>query len=515
MQCQACGANLPDRFSNCPFCGEPLNAVAREPGADDVLEQERAFVAPLFRFPPVTVAIMVINLVVFLLLEARGGSTNEVLLLVFGAKARSLVFHGEWWRLVTASFLHIGWLHLVVNSLTLIQLGMVCENLFGRARLVVLHVLSGAGGFLLSAVMTDTISAGASASLAGLMGALLVFGFRSYRRIPPSLRRHFTWYLLPWVAVMLGLGMFYRAIDNWAHLGGLLAGAALGLLLDTRLSPSPPSRVTRVVQGVAFAATCLVSLSAGYHGVVGARDSLELLGPSAGGRDELGEIEVLSRFLDADPGDAFLHYLRGEARYRAGRLPAAEKDYRAALASGYGSAAVKNALAWVLALNAAGDDPALDEALRLARAAVREERAAAYLNTLGWVYFVRGDYLAAVAQLEAAYRRASRATLTDRVREVLLPGNALLALLAESSGWSVPRISTPPTGERREEMCLDLYMLSLAYDAQGDGETARARFAAAEALWVPRRDGFREAIRFRELALATFAQTGAAEEKGP
>ncbi len=472
--------------------------------------EEQAFVTPLFRFPPVTAAIVVLNVVVFLGIEFLGGSDREVVLLACGAKARSPMLHGEWWRLISAGFIHIGWFHLLVNSVTLVQLGMVCENLYGRRRFVVLYLVSGMSGFLLSALMSDTLSAGASASLAGLMGALLTFGFRFYRRIPRTLRSHFTWYLLPWVVVMLGLGVAYRGIDNWAHLGGLLAGIAVALVQDPGLYRRSISQVYRWVGFLVQGGAAAVFVVGGLQAVVRAHELVGLLEIPGSGSAVEGELEVLDRFLELDPGDGFLHYLRGEARYRAGRLEGAEEDYRAALRNGYDGAGVKNALAWVLAVDEPVDDGSLEEAVRLARSAVREERLAAYLNTLGWVYYQRGDYLAAVAQLEASYRRATRPSWW---RRVVAGGRALKAWLARRSGLVEGPGGGVFPGVLSAEACLDLYMLALAYQGLDDGRAAEERLVWAERCWAGLSETDPEVEPFRERAWAVLR--GGSPERMP
>ena len=113
---------------------------------------------------------------IFLLMEAAGGSTSTSNLIRFGAKVNSLILEGEWWRLFTPIFVHIGLLHLVMNSIALYFLGVFTERIFGNVRFVFIYLFAGVAGTLSSLLFSPSISAGASGAIMGLFGALLYFG---------------------------------------------------------------------------------------------------------------------------------------------------------------------------------------------------------------------------------------------------------------------------------------------------------------------------------------------------
>jgi len=441
MLCPECGSPVPAEFSHCPYCGEPQSTAPR-PRAQTLedTEQEAAFITPLFRFPPLTVALLLVNVVVFLLLEQHGGSRDELTLLIFGAKFRAPILDGELWRLVTANFLHIGYWHLLLNGLTLVQLGMVCENIYGRTRFFILYLVTGIGGFLASMVLSDTLSAGASASLFGLMGAILTFGWRHSRQIPPALRPHFTWYLLPWVALMILFGLFYGGIDNWAHIGGLLTGVIMGLVLHNQTLAGPRTAGSRLGVAVAFSALVLFSAHSLWEATFQVLSLKDIRQAVPGTADPEGEIEVISRFIDRNSTAGLYFYLRGESQLAAHRIDAAEDDFRAALLRKYESPALKNQLAWLLITEGELNRPRIEEAVKLAREAVRAERNGAFLNTLGWALYLRGDTVAAITQLQAAQRAHS---------------------------------SSDPT------RILDLHMLAMAHFKKGDRERARQLYDEA------------------------------------
>ena len=110
-------------------------------------------------------------------MEMFGSSRNPYLLILFGAKYNPLILEGEWWRLITPMFLHIGLIHLVMNSFALYYLGTAVERIYGRYRFLFIYLFAGFAGTLASFLFSpDSISAGASGGIFGLFGALLFFG---------------------------------------------------------------------------------------------------------------------------------------------------------------------------------------------------------------------------------------------------------------------------------------------------------------------------------------------------
>ena len=101
---------------------------------------------------PLTSLIILIQVIVFILMTLAGGSTNTQVLIEFGARYTPLIKAGEWWRLITPGFVHIGLTHLVVNSVTLYFIGMYIENLFGHWRFLAIYLMSTLMGNLASAV---------------------------------------------------------------------------------------------------------------------------------------------------------------------------------------------------------------------------------------------------------------------------------------------------------------------------------------------------------------------------
>ena len=127
-----------------------------------------------------TLIILAANLLLYLIMEFLGGSTNTGVLVYFGAMFKPLVQMGEWWRFITPIFLHIGFTHLLMNSYSLFILGQSFETLYGSVKFVIIYLLSGIMGNLMTFGMGSDmiVSAGASTSIYGLFGlgiAILLF----------------------------------------------------------------------------------------------------------------------------------------------------------------------------------------------------------------------------------------------------------------------------------------------------------------------------------------------------
>ena len=118
------------------------------------------------------------NVILFILMYLFGnGSTNANTLLKFGANYGLLIRNGEYYRLITSAFLHIGLLHLLVNSYSLYVIGPQIESFFGKTKYIIIYLVSAIFGNLLSMLFTDGISAGASGAIFGLLGSMLYFGY--------------------------------------------------------------------------------------------------------------------------------------------------------------------------------------------------------------------------------------------------------------------------------------------------------------------------------------------------
>ena len=197
-----------------------------------------------------TLTLIGINVVAYVAILATGGAAsslaNETVLFPIA------VANGEWWRLLTATFVHIQFLHLFFNMFALWIFGPVLENMLGRTRFVTLYLLSGLVGsvavYWLSAPNIPTL--GASGSIFGLLGAALVV----------SVRRGYdvTW-LLGLLAINLVFTFVATSISWQGHLGGLAGGLAIGAAIAWA-----PRKFRTVVQVLVFGvifALCLLLIA--------------------------------------------------------------------------------------------------------------------------------------------------------------------------------------------------------------------------------------------------------------
>jgi rhomboid protease GluP len=191
---------------------------------------------------------------------ALGGGRGPNLLERMGAMAAPEVAGGAVWRLVSAVFLHGDGLHLLVNAWALWSLGRVAESAWGGARFAWLFLLSGVAGFALSFAGGNTLSVGASGGVFGLMGALVVFGWRYREDLPQDIGRILRRRILPWVVVNLAIGASLPFIDNLAHVGGLLCGIVLAMVVGNRIVPGEESHpAARAAMAAAVGAAALAA----------------------------------------------------------------------------------------------------------------------------------------------------------------------------------------------------------------------------------------------------------------
>ncbi len=185
------------------------------------------FFIPRGRFVAAPIIIDAIIVVFLVLLFAGVNPINPSGgdLLDWGANRRSDTMSGQWWRLVSSMFLHGGILHLALNVYGLIVAALFVEPLFGRARFMLIYFVSGIAGSLASIWWYEnTISIGASGAIFGLFGAIFALALKGVL----DMKALFSMWVFVGISLLFGVT---GGIDNAAHIGGLLAGVVMGLLL--------------------------------------------------------------------------------------------------------------------------------------------------------------------------------------------------------------------------------------------------------------------------------------------
>jgi rhomboid protease GluP len=231
---------------------------------DMLLSRRIDFERRMQRFPPVTVVILVVLVVTFLVEVRVGALASREAIVAMGALARERVAAGEYWRLLTAPRLHGGVDHLVGNGIALFILGMLCEAAFGRAQFVLLYVLSGLAGSLVSLAVSVGPSVGASGAIFGLQGAAIML-FRLHRDRLLVRDRRVGFVLVVWAIYSIAGGLMQPFIDNGAHIGGALGGALIARRLHpVVLSPLPPERAAALRRWLWFVAALLAAALVGW-----------------------------------------------------------------------------------------------------------------------------------------------------------------------------------------------------------------------------------------------------------
>jgi rhomboid protease GluP len=250
--CPHCRAFITTDDRVCPYCDTPVGPRAVE--RRNPTELIGGFI-PHARFT--TTILLLINFGLYIATSvyssshSRGGGFMNLdgnTLAIFGASLPRGNEFWTWWRLITAGFLHGGLIHILMNSWVLFDLGAQVEQTYGTARMIVIYILSTMGGFALSGY-TGHFSVGASAAIFGLIGAMIALGFREKSFYGSAIRGIYV----RWAMYGLALGFMVSGVDNFAHIGGLATGFAVGYVAGT-----PRIRgesVWKVAAGISIALT--------------------------------------------------------------------------------------------------------------------------------------------------------------------------------------------------------------------------------------------------------------------
>jgi membrane associated rhomboid family serine protease len=182
------------------------------------------------------------------------GDSNDVgVIMRGGAMVRDFVAGGEWWRLLSAVFVHIGGLHLLVNAIGLWFLGRLCEELFGSVRMLAIFGFAGVASMFTSFAASPVgVSAGASGAVLGVLGAVFVEITLHRKRHRTAWRRGMWGGLAVVTIAQLATDFMYPATDQWAHAGGLVAGTIAGIALSPAARWAKPARIAAIVVAAAF-----------------------------------------------------------------------------------------------------------------------------------------------------------------------------------------------------------------------------------------------------------------------
>jgi rhomboid protease GluP len=192
------------------------------------------------------------------------GAINGQVLYRLGARQGVAILQGEWWRLVIPIFLHVNLMHIGFNTYVLWDCGTQVEDVYGSARTLFLYVATGVLSFVWSTMWNlftgnpYGASVGASGALMGLVGLMLAIATRRGGVYMREIRAG----LVRWIVIIFAMGLLMGGVDNAAHLGGLVAGYALGNLFEDREPQSAQERKRAYLLGTVALLTIVGSFAA-------------------------------------------------------------------------------------------------------------------------------------------------------------------------------------------------------------------------------------------------------------
>ncbi|MFD1705404.1 rhomboid family intramembrane serine protease [Siminovitchia sediminis] len=289
------------------------------------VKKEEKEAREIFEFgnPFFTYIFIAAQLIMYYVLESNGGSTNVETLIHYGAKYNPLIIAGEWWRFFTPIFLHIGLLHLLMNTFALFYLGTAVERIYGRFRFLWIYLFSGFAGSLASFLFTSNVSAGASGAIFGCFGALLYMGVVN----PRLFFRTIGMNVIVVIIINLVFGFTFAGIDNAGHLGGLAGG-----FLATGIVHFPKKRkwVLQLLFIVVSLLTVYFALQWGFD-----PDRTDTVNVLAQKQIEDGDIEAahdtLSNLIAKGKGDAVTYFQAAYTEIHLQRLAEAKEHLHRAI----------------------------------------------------------------------------------------------------------------------------------------------------------------------------------------
>jgi rhomboid protease GluP len=346
--CEACGkpfegnapgagASYGSAPSRCPDCTAKSAESAIKPKVNKN-QAAAEFRAELNRIAParpiLTWGLIALCTAVFVLEIAKGAgfdTMSPTLAIQLGADFGPLTITGQWWRMLTSMFLHFGFFHLAMNMWCLFMLGPLAERVMGRAAFLVLYFGTGLAGSLLSlAVHPILVSAGASGAIFGVVGGLVTYLWLKkapldFARVKLQLRS---------LGIFIAYNILYSlrsGVDMMAHVGGLVAGLAIGAMLPAFLEIASPNAIptpmhergsnSKRVAGVGIA--CLIGLVAGTGAVRHFQGDTVYVWSSLAQIDAGHSADVLpnlEQIVKRQPDSGLAHFALGTAYLQLDRL---------------------------------------------------------------------------------------------------------------------------------------------------------------------------------------------------
>lgn len=189
--------------------------------------------ARTFLETPAIWVISIFNVLWFLYVQSQGDTRQVDTLIRFGATERYRIWkEGESWRLITSCFLHIGWIHLIMNTYFMFGWCQHVEKELGTVPFILSYLMTGIGASAVSVLGHRSVSAGASGAGFGMIGVVLIIFYRDLGSWRGFFSSPDVLSILKGTAIWFVLGIFLIRMDNWAHAGGLVFGLIAGYALS-------------------------------------------------------------------------------------------------------------------------------------------------------------------------------------------------------------------------------------------------------------------------------------------
>lgn len=299
-------------------------------------------VRELAPMPWVMTSLVVANAIVWIAMLAAGArilGSPIPMLYEWGANSTSAVQNGQLWRLVSSMFIHGNIFHLVINMAALVSAGLIVERIYGHRLFALIYFASGIVGSSLSLYFASqtTVAVGASGAIFGVTGALFVAIFQHRKRLPKSFSKQMIMSLSFFITYSLVQSLTKDGIDTAAHIGGLVAGAALAFILPERLNMETFQKL-RLQRGAAGLALALLATFGLVHFAPAAKVDIEQLihgsAPVAAGMKQFADLMVALEQEEKDVAAGRISIKESDERSRSVFAPKMA-DVLKLLSSGY------------------------------------------------------------------------------------------------------------------------------------------------------------------------------------
>ncbi len=336
-QCRQCGVKLPAfTFGSTPeYCKNcQSQQLPAQPQTADYAPQPIAI-----QKQPVlwaTTVLIAANAAVFVAMVATGVSVMDPTpeqILKWGADYGPYTLSGQYWRAISCAFVHIGAIHLLLNMWCLWNLGRLMEKFLGPFVAVAVYLLTALGASTLSLAWNPMrASAGASGAIFGITGVLISVLYFGKLNLTPASVKSLLGYVVRFALINLFYGFVVARIDNMAHLGGLVSGLLIGLLLAQTVALPREERASTQAYRLVAAGVCLVLLFVAVVRVRSYATELEKGQTALESKQYDAAIDHFRKYVAARPNDAYGHAMLGYTYHVKKQCDQAAAEYQRALA---------------------------------------------------------------------------------------------------------------------------------------------------------------------------------------